>query len=185
MKERHIPGNETGANNIGIAKRSSVKPLTEEDLSIALSGASSETIGKLLKLYRDEADRHSCSMPRIEEERQELELIKGQIAAYGEMAKIALNGASFGLTLAMQAGLCKCLEDECPAYLTPMEGKIGNGADSMDGAPPTEHYEKGMERGYRHIIYQLEKVHNDRLGLERLENMKKAVRSPEARRIPI
>lgn len=146
-------------------------PGNRPELADRLAGASTESIDKFIIHCRAEANLHLCSTLEIKNGDQESEFRRGQACAYGEMTNaITSRGASFGLSPGAQAVILEYLACESG-------GEIGSGDPSGHGNLPREYYEKGMERAYRHVVYQFEKAC---AVLRGLENLKSAVRLSNA-----
>ncbi len=170
MAVKHIPGAERiGSDDIfggGVQSPSAkLPPAVKLKLADLLSGASLETIKNLLKHCEAEAKKHTCSGREMKEDRPKSACMEGWMCAHGEMAEeIDRDGVSFGLDSEMQKGLY--------GYFKSRSGdELEKGAHPEDSDFPVEYYKKGMERAYRHFIYQIEKIHS----LE-LEKMKKVAR---------
>jgi hypothetical protein len=142
-------------------------PVNRPELADLLAAVSLEAIDRFLRHCQAEANRHSCSMGEIKNGEQESEFKRGQACAYGEMMDaVTSRGASFGLSPEAQAGFLEYLRNESG-------GEIARSTSPEDGTYLAEYHEKGMERAYRHVTYQVGNHYTGRLGPE---GMKSTVR---------
>jgi hypothetical protein len=170
MVTTDMPSRMAAADALRGSPAARLLPGNKPELADLLAGASSESIDKFIIHCRTKANLHLCSTLEIMDDDQKSEFKRGRVCAYAEMTDaITSHDASFGLSPEAKAGILEY-------FIYESGGEMGPGDPSGHPDLPREYYEKGMERAYRHVVYQLEKVYAVLLGLE---SMKKAVRPRE------